>query len=67
LGRLRSYGVPETVHQQGALQRGLDLTTCGEPAPETVSVRREGKYWVVTLPAHSPKVIRIAQTDGRIC
>lgn len=66
LARLRSYSRPETVHREGALQRGMDLTRCREPASEEVSVERDGKHWLVTLPGYTPRTIRIAQTDGRI-
>jgi hypothetical protein len=66
LQRLGSYAIPAPVDREGAHQRGLDLTGCAEPKPDEVKVERQPNCWTVTLPAPSPKTIRIALTDGRI-
>jgi hypothetical protein len=65
-GRLGSYAHPVKVSEQAALQRGLDLARCREPDASSISVKRDGKDWLVTLQGHSRKRLRIAETDGRI-
>jgi hypothetical protein len=64
--RLGSYARPGKVSEQGALRRGLDLARCREPDASSISVKRDGRDWQVTLQGHSRKVLRIAETDGRI-
>lgn len=65
-GRLGAYARPGRVSEQAALQRGLDLARCREPEAGSISVERDGTEWRVTLQGHSPKVLRIAESDGRI-
>jgi hypothetical protein len=65
-GRLGSYARPGSDSEKEALLRGLDLARCREPNASSISIKRDGKDWLVTLPGHSRKVLKIAATDGRI-
>jgi hypothetical protein len=64
--RLGSYVLPCKVTEDGARQRGLDLTRCSEPPARDVSVKRDGKDWHVTLPGYLPKTLKICALDGKV-